>query len=133
MHLRDVWTRNPKSFSFEFFPPKSEEGIDSMLESISEFESLEPSFVSVTYGAGGSTRDRTHNLVIRLKTETSLTPMPHLTCVCHHETEIRGILERYADAGISNIMALRGDEPKGYEGPRHESFGYASDLVRFIK
>jgi len=133
MHLRDIWTRHQRSFSFEFFPPKSPEGIDSMLESISEFEKLEPTFVSVTYGAGGSSRDRTHNLVIRLKTETSLSPMPHLTCVCHHETEIREVLQRYADAGISNIMALRGDEPKNYEGPRHESFAYATDLVRLIQ
>jgi methylenetetrahydrofolate reductase (NADPH) len=132
MHFRDIFASQPASFSFEFFPPKSPEAAASLFESIAELERLKPTFVSVTYGAGGSTRQLTHDLVVRLKTKTPLSPMPHLTCVGHNEGELHEILERYARAGIANIMALRGDRPREGGGP-NGCFGHAGDLVRFIR
>jgi methylenetetrahydrofolate reductase (NADPH) len=93
-----------------------------------------PHFVSVTYGAGGSTRELTHDLVLRIKNTTRLDPIPHLTCVCHTEEEIHRILTRYARAGIGNILALHGDPPQGVAYDRaHDSFPHAIDLVRFIR
>lgn len=132
MHLRDIFVRSERTFSFEFFPPKSDAAAGELLATMGEFESLRPTFVSVTYGAAGSTRERTHDLVECLTRETTLDAMPHLTCVCHDETEINGILERYARAGISNIMALRGDAPQGVPAPSG-SFRYATELVRAIR
>jgi len=134
MHIADIFARWPTTFSFEFFPPKKVEAVDSLFETMTHFESLHPSFVSVTYGAGGSTREKTHDLVVRLKNETSLDPVPHLTCVCHDEPEIGRILERYAQAGIGNIMALRGDPPRSYEGgDPYANFETAAALVRYIR
>jgi methylenetetrahydrofolate reductase (NADPH) len=134
MHIRDIFAQQPTTFSFEFFPPKTDAGARALFDSIAEFEKLRPTFVSATYGAGGSTRELTTNLVVRLKIETALDPVPHLTCVCHAEPEIGAILERYAKAGISNIMALRGDPPQGWKGgDPHQSFRHASELVRFIR
>ncbi|MBX3363293.1 MAG: methylenetetrahydrofolate reductase [NAD(P)H] [Phycisphaeraceae bacterium] len=132
MHLRDILVRSERTFSFEFYPPRSDAAAEELLATMGEFERLRPTFVSVTYGAGGTTRERTHHLVTRLAKETSLDPMPHLTCVCHDETEIARILERYAAAGISNIMALRGDLPESGAASRG-SFRYASELVRMIR
>jgi len=133
MHIRDILQRDPTTLSYEFFPPKSESGWSNLFDSIREFEPLRPSFVSVTYGAGGSTRDRTHELVVRLRRETTLDPIPHLTCVCHTREEIASILERYAEAGVSNILALRGDPPKGGDATPDGDFPYAADLVREIR
>ena len=133
MHFRDIFANQPSSFSFEFFPPKSEESARSLFENIADLQALKPTFVSVTYGAGGSTRQLTNDLVIRIKRETKLDPMPHLTCVCHSEAEIEQILDRYAAAGISNILALRGDTPKDFTGDPHKSFKQAAALVRHIK
>ncbi|MEX2217599.1 MAG: methylenetetrahydrofolate reductase [NAD(P)H] [Phycisphaerales bacterium] len=133
MHFRDLFARRPASFSFEFFPPRTPAGAGELFVNIRELERLKPSFVSVTYGAGGSTRELTHDLVLRLKQETPLAPVPHLTTVCHTEQEVGGVLERYARAGIANIMALRGDPPKGVSGDPHKSFKYAAELVRFIR
>lgn len=134
MHITDIFAAHRPTFSFEFFPPKTERGADALFETARALEPLKPSFVSMTYGAGGSTRDLTHDLVVRLKRETSLVPMPHLTCVCHSEAEIAEIVRRYAEAGISNILALGGDPPKNLEGYRREMdrFQRAADLVRFI-
>jgi methylenetetrahydrofolate reductase (NADPH) len=135
MHFADIFSRSPTSYSFEFFPPKSDQAAQELFTSISELETLSPSFVSVTYGAGGSTRELTNDLVVKLRTTTALNPAPHLTCVNHDEAEIEAILHRYAAAGISNIMALRGDVPKNL-GPGANPwrrFGRASELVRFIK
>ncbi len=122
------------TFSFEFFPPRTDAAWGELFDRISEFEALAPSFVSVTYGAGGSTRQHTHELVVRLMRETSLDPIPHLTCVCHAEAEVRAILDRYAEAGVSNIMALRGDPPADAAGwdPAQDDLKHAIDLVRFI-
>lgn len=134
MHIRDIFTQG-STFSFEFFPPKGEGGFTDLLTSIRELEPLAPSFVSVTYGAGGSTREQTHDLVVRLRETSTLDPIPHLTCVGHTPDEIDAILGRYAKAGIGNIMALRGDVPKA--APANESpwkgLRYACDLVAQIK
>ncbi len=134
MHIQDIFASNPTTFSFEFFPPKTPEAAESLFRTILELEPYLPHFVSVTYGAGGSTRELTHDLVLRLKTQTSLDPIPHLTCVCHKEPEIRSILERYAAEGIGNILALKGDAPRtpGYECGQ-DDFHHAADLVKFIK
>lgn len=135
MHILDILQSRPTTFSFEFFPPKSDQAAEELFKAVEELRPLHPSFVSVTYGAGGGTRDRTHNLVMRIKRQTPLDPMPHLTCIYHTEAEIYDILERYADAGISNILALGGDPPRdnpGYDRSR-DSFRYASQLVRYIR
>lgn len=135
MHARDLFETYTTTFSFEFFPPKSAEAAEALYQSINELEALKPQFVSVTYGAGGSTRDLTHDLVVRLKQRGVLDPCPHLTCVCHQEGEIRSIMERYAQAGISNILALGGDAPKnlGDYDRSKDAFKRASELVAFIQ
>jgi len=132
MHIRDILGRDPVTISYEFFPPKDDAGWSVLFDSIREFEPLRPSFVSVTYGAGGSTRDRTHDLVVRLRRETSLEPIPHLTCLGHRRDEVRSILDRYAEAGVSNLLALRGDPPR--EGRLEQGdFRHAADLVAEIR
>lgn len=134
MHISEILSKGP-TCSFEFFPPKTEKGAETLYETIRELESLRPSFVSVTYGAGGSTRDLTHDLVVRIKDSTSLDPIPHLTVVCHEEAEIHSILERYAQAGVSNILALGGDPPASQPdyNRSQDAFQHAGDLVRFIR
>jgi len=135
MHIRDIFDRDAVTFSFEFFPPRTDEGSEELFRRIAEFEALEPSFVSVTYGAGGSTRQLTHDLVVRLRTQTRLDPIPHLTCVSHTAAELETILRRYADASVSNVLALRGDPPAtavAYDRSRDE-LKFAADLVRLIR
>jgi methylenetetrahydrofolate reductase (NADPH) len=126
---------NEPIFSFEFFPPKKQEDWDSLFETISNLIPLKPSYVSVTYGAGGSTRERTHNLVTRIQKETGLTVVSHLTCICSEEAEIETILELYRDHGIDNVLALRGDKPADIPTIEEavRDFPHAIDLVRFIK
>ncbi len=135
MHISDIFRIKSTSFSFEFFPPKTEAASEKLFASIAELEALHPSFVSVTYGAGGSTRQLTQDLVLRLKSETELDPVPHLTCVCHSTGDIEALLEQYCRAGISNILALRGDPPANQPGHRHEddAYTYASELVSAIR
>jgi methylenetetrahydrofolate reductase (NADPH) len=135
MHISDILATGQPSFSFEFFPPKTPASQQALFETIRQLEPIRPAFVSVTYGAGGSTRELTHDLVHRLKTETSLDPIPHLTCVGHTPAEIEEILTRYAAAGVSNILALRGDPPRDRPDYRHteDPFPYAIDLVRFLR
>lgn len=135
MHIHDVFEKHSTTFSFEFFPPKSEAAAESLYRSIVELKSLKPSFVSVTYGAGGSTRQRTHDLVIRVKRDLGVTTVPHLTCVCHSEADIAEILQRYADEGVCNILALGGDPPRGLENydKASDAFQQAADLVAFIR
>lgn len=135
MHIADILKDQRPTLSFEFFPPKTAQASEALYQTIGELEAFKPSFVSVTYGAGGSTRELTHDLVVRIKTTTSLDPIPHLTCVCHGEADIAAILERYAQAGVSNILALGGDPPKdltGYDRTK-DAFQHASDLVAFIR
>ena len=135
MHIADILAAQRPSFSFEFFPPKTSEAAGKLFETIAQLEPYNPAFVSVTYGAGGSTREMTHDLVVRLKTTTSLDPIPHLTCVCHQEAEVYDILERYARAGVGNILALGGDPPRDLQNYRKadDAFQHAADLVRFIR
>jgi methylenetetrahydrofolate reductase (NADPH) len=131
MHIRDILASGETTFSFEFFPPRTPASTEKLFETIVHLESLSPSFVSVTYGAGGSTRGLTHDLVVRLR-QTTLDPIPHLTCVGHSASDITGILERYAHAGVSNLLALRGDLPRGASSG-NGSFAQAAELVRAIR
>jgi methylenetetrahydrofolate reductase (NADPH) len=135
MHIADILKQKAPHFSFEFFPPKTEESSKSLFDSINELTPLKPSYVSVTYGAGGSTRQFTHDLVVRLQKETQLTIVSHLTCVNATKDEIHEILTKYDQNGIHNIMALRGDPPKGEKQfvKTENGFEYAAELVAFIK
>ena len=135
MRIGDLIAEGGKSYSFEFFPPKDEDGERVLWQSIRDLEPLRPTFVSVTYGAGGSTREGTIRVTSRIAKETSLTPMAHLTCVGHTAEELRAILRAYAEGGVHNVMVLRGDPPDGpgtawtaTEG----GFNYASELVDLV-
>jgi len=135
MHIKDILDKNKHSFSFEFFPPKTEKSAETLYKTISELTELKPAYVSVTYGAGGSTRELTNDLVVKIEKETHLTVISHLTCVGSTKDETREILQRYDSEGITNIMALRGDPPAGetkFVKPEG-GFGYANELVEFIK
>lgn len=125
-----------RSFSFEFFPPKTDEGERALFQAIRELEPLAPTFVSVTYGAGGSTRGRTVRITRRIAEETTLVPLGHLTCVGSAAAELRGVVGEYADAGVRNVLALRGDPPDGPGGvwtPHPEGLAHAVDLVRLVR
>jgi methylenetetrahydrofolate reductase (NADPH) len=134
-HISDVFARHDTTFSFEFFPPKTEKAWSRLLASMRQFEQLGPSFVSVTYGAGGTTRENTHELVLRIREETKLLPVPHLTSVCHSRQEVWSMLDDYARHGISNVMALMGDPPKTDSGVdcSEGEFEHAIDLVHLIR
>ncbi len=124
-----------RSFSFEFFPPKDAEGEEVLWRSIGELEGLHPTFVSVTYGAGGTTRERTVAITRRIAEETSLLPMAHLTCVGHTRDELSAIAGDLRRAGIRNVLALRGDPPGGPGTPWESTPGgleYAAELVAFL-
>ncbi|TGN17112.1 methylenetetrahydrofolate reductase [NAD(P)H] [Leptospira idonii] len=135
MHISQVLGRKKTSISFEFFPPKNEEASEDLFKTIQDLSSMNPAYVSVTYGAGGSTRDLTHDLVVKLQKQTGLTIVSHLTCVGATKDEIGEVLKRYNSSGIHNIMALRGDPPKGQtEFVKPENgFEYAGELVSYIK
>ena len=121
-----------RTYSFEFFPPRTPEAEATLEQTLVELAPLHPAFVSVTYGAGGSTRERTHDLVVNINRMTGMTAMAHLTCVGHSCADLEGIVARYRDAGIDNILALGGDPPAGVElGP--SELTYAVELVRLIR
>src|SRR5579862_409447 len=135
MHIQDIFREHATTFSFEFFPPNSDQAAEELFANIARLQELRPSFVSVTYGAGGSTRGRTRDLVLRIHRETALTAVSHLTCVCHSHQELTEILDSYAASGIENILALGGDPPRdrlNYDRSA-DAFRYAEDLVRFIR
>ena len=135
MRIVDLFGRGEPVFSFEFFPPKTEAGEQALLRTIARLRDLEPSFVSVTYGAGGSTREKTIDIVTRIKREHGIEAMAHLTCVGHDRDEIAAILDRLEACGIENVLPLRGDPPQGettFVRPVN-GFGHASELVRFIR
>ena len=135
MRIDHVLRRETPSVSFEFFPPKTDGGFDKLFETISELKALRPSFVDVTYGAGGGTREKTVDLTGRIQREAGLTAMAHLTCVGHTRDEIAQILDDLAEQGVENVLALRGDPPGGGGGWKatEGGFEYAGDLVAFIK
>jgi methylenetetrahydrofolate reductase (NADPH) len=122
-----------RTFSFEFSPPKSAAGSMSLGRTIAELESLHPSFVSVTYGAGGSTREHTRDTVLWVQRETNVPPMAHLTCVGHTRDEISDIIKTYTDVGIENVLALAGDAPKDPADARPSDYQYATDLVEHLR
>jgi methylenetetrahydrofolate reductase (NADPH) len=122
-----------RTFSFEFSPPKSAAGSMSLGRTIAELESLHPSFVSVTYGAGGSTREHTRDTVLWVQRETNVPPMAHLTCVGHTRAEISDIIKTYTDVGIENVLALAGDAPKDPADARPSDYEYATDLVDHLR
>jgi methylenetetrahydrofolate reductase (NADPH) len=133
--VRDALAEGRPTISFEFMPPKTPEDERRIWKTIRELESLQPSFVSVTYGAGGSTRDNTISVTERIATDTTLLPVAHLTAVNHSITELRALVGRFADAGIRNLLALRGDPPGDVAGDwvRHpDGVEFASDLVELL-
>ncbi len=133
--VREILDSTRTTFSFEFFPPKTPEAWDRLFLTIADLRALKPSWVSVTYGAGGSTRENTHNIVVRIRKETDLTVVSHLTCVESCRDDVHTILKRYDASGIENILALRGDPPAGHPTWKadEDGFAYAIDLVSFIK
>lgn len=130
--ITDLLAAGP-TFSFEFFPPKTDEALRQLEVTLTELEPLSPSFVSVTYGAGGTTRDRTHDIVVHINEDTSMTAMAHLTCAAHSRAELTDVVERYRSAGIENILALGGDPPRDWEDPPPTELANAMDLVDLIR
>lgn len=122
-----------RTTSFEFFPPKTEQGDRNLREALNTLQPLGPSFVSVTYGAAGSTRDRTHQIVVDVLRKTTMTPMAHLTGYAHTRAELREILLRYREAGVENILALRGDPPRDDPDADPGELGHAIDLVELVR
>lgn len=129
--IADLLARG-RTFSFEFSPPKSSDGSMSLGRTIAELEPLAPSFVSVTYGAGGSTREHTRDTVLWVRRETNISPMAHLTCVGHTRGEIEEIIATYVAAGIENVLALAGDPPKDPSDARPSDYRYAVDLIEHL-
>ena len=135
MKIAQLFGRGSPVVSFEFFPPKTAEGVEQLYRTVEELRPCRPSFVSVTYGAGGSTRDRTLELVSRIQRELGIVTMAHLTCVGSNRADIKETLRRLHDGGIRNILALRGDPPKGETEFKAtaDGFRYATELVTFIR
>lgn len=135
MKIRNRLNPSNPCFSFEFFPPKTDEGTANLLKTLEELAPLEPGFVSVTYGAGGSTRDRTVELVTRIKQSTGIEAMAHLTCVGHTREELHEVLQKLKASKVENVLPLRGDPPQGQKEfvPTPGGFRYASELVNFIR
>jgi len=134
--IRELLSTGEPSFSFEFFPPKTPEAEEVLWRSIREIEQLRPTFVSITYGAGGTTRDGTIRVTERVAQDTSLTPLGHLTCVSHSRDELRSVIGAYAGAGVRNVLALRGDPPGGPSQPwvaHPEGLNHAVELVELVR
>lgn len=135
MRIRELLGTGRPCFSFEFFPPKTDEGFERLHGALSKLRELNPSYVSVTWGAGGSTRSQTIELVTHMREEHGLEAMAHLTCVGASKDEIRQVLDRLAEAEVENVLLLRGDPPRGetrFVKPE-DGFGYATDLIAFAK
>jgi len=134
MKIHELLQRRRPCISFEFFPPKTDEGVENLLRTVRSLRILNPGFVSVTYGAGGSSRARTLEVVKRIKGELEIEPMAHVTCVGHTRGELTALFTELAESGIENIMALRGDPPKGQERftATDGGFRYAADLIGML-
>lgn len=123
-----------RTLSVELWPPRTPEAAERLARTLARLESLRPAFASITYGAGGSTRDGTHELVVSLRREGKITPMAHLTCAAHRRQELVDILVRYREAGVENVLALRGDPPRSASAPLPEGeLPHAVDLARLAK
>jgi methylenetetrahydrofolate reductase (NADPH) len=135
MKIRNRLNPSKPCFSFEFFPPKTADGEKNLWAALEDLKPLDPGFVSVTYGAGGSTRDRTVQLVTQISQRTGITAMAHLTCVGHTREELVGVLDTLRDAKIENVLALRGDPPKGEKEfkPVEGGLRYANELIELIR
>jgi methylenetetrahydrofolate reductase (NADPH) len=135
MRIDEILGKGKPSVSFEFFPPKTEQGFTALYQTIEELRPLKPSYVSVTYGAGGSTRQKTVELVERIQREIGIRAMAHLTCVGHNADEIGTILDDLWNGGIRNVLALRGDPPAGQSWfvATEGGFEYADQLVKYVK
>src|SRR4030065_1936242 len=135
MKIKDSLATKELCISFEYFPPKTLEAENQLLETANTLKSYKPKYVSVTYGAGGSTREGTRRIVKRVMDETGITTMPHLTCVGSTKDDIRAILDDYKSIGVENVLARRGDLPAGMTEIAPESGGFlaASDIVSFVK
>jgi methylenetetrahydrofolate reductase (NADPH) len=134
--LGAILSSGQRSFSFELFPPKTDEGERLLWQTVREIEALRPTFVSVTYGAGGSTQDRTVRITGRIADDTTLTPVAHLTCVGASRDELRGVIGQYAAEGVTTMLALRGDPPTGLDSPWQPHPGgleHADELVELIR
>lgn len=132
MRIVELFGESRPVISFEFFPPKTERGFAPLFRTIAELKRLDPSFVSVTWGAGGSTRRKTIELVIRIQNEIGITAMAHLSCVGSSHEEIRAALDQLEQDGIENVLPLGGDRPEGYVPPP-DAFEYANELIEFIR
>ena len=134
MRIDQILGLGRPTVSFEFFPPKNEQGFAQLYQTIEELKPHHPSYVSVTYGAGGSTRQKTVDLVGKIQNEIGIRSMAHLTCVGHTAEEIGGILDELWNSGIRNVLALRGDPPAGQSSfiPTEGGFAYASELVKYV-
>lgn len=134
MKIKEILKEKKTIFSCEFYPPKTLEGIQDLYSVIQDLKSLEPGYISVTYGAGGSTREKTVEMVSKIKQEIGIEAMAHLTCVGHSKTEIKEVLNQIKEKGIENIIALRGDPPKGEKNfmPHPDGFKNARELTGFI-
>ncbi|MCA9243980.1 MAG: methylenetetrahydrofolate reductase [NAD(P)H] [Phycisphaerales bacterium] len=135
MRIRELLSCGRPSISFEFFPPKDDAGFAGLMTTLGSLRELRPTYVSVTYGAGGSTRARTLDVVKRVKRDFGIEAMAHLTCVGASRAELGEVLDQLADAGIENVLALRGDPPKGVERfeAHPDGFHYANELARFVR
>jgi methylenetetrahydrofolate reductase (NADPH) len=136
LRIRDLYDRPVPTISFEYFPPRSAEAEEKLLrETTPGLKALGPAFISVTYGAGGSTRDNTLRIVNSIRRDHGIDAMPHLTCVGHTQADLLGIMKEAEAAGIENVLALRGDPPKGQAEfqAAEGGFRYAVDLIRFLK
>lgn len=134
MKIQELFIRKKRVLSFELFPPKRDGDLEELFRVVEELRSLNPGYVSITYGAGGSSREKTYGIAVRLK-EMGVLPLMHFTCVGHSRSEIKQLLDQVNSVGIENVLALRGDPPKGQTSftPAPDGFRYANELVQFIR